>query len=409
VAHEIFHCVQYETLTGAQVSGSTGWWREGSAEWFAALAAPEDTAALKERFVRFDEESPTVGLQEMSYQAVVFFIWYADRSGLGSVIELLRRMPPTSDRSAQIDKLRSILSQEQWLQFAQDYLDLRITGYGPVPVMSRPLASEWNDLGHVGTILVRTPPFAIPRLTFRFSCGKWSVALRPDGRAFAAQLNGTGPWAPVPQEVEAGPEGVQYRLVHINVGPEPPRNTRIEIGVLETCNACLGIREIDECALGTWRQTDNNLIELLNSRVPNIGFQQSGETPLLSLRRDGSLQSGMLGFATAGTASEGGYATLNFGAGGTWSAKGGKLNTCIAAAEGAAEGILYDPEHTMPFSFANQPGEIAKTYTCGPGSLETRMEIPGLGEVIQRYAPQEAPPTPPPPAPEGIEIIMSKG
>src|SRR5690606_32516198 len=81
VAHEIFHCVQFATLSAAQMSsGATGtgsggdWWLEGSAEWFAGLAV-SDREVLSGRVARFDRLSADTTLYEMAYPAAVFFLW----------------------------------------------------------------------------------------------------------------------------------------------------------------------------------------------------------------------------------------------------------------------------------------------------------------------------------------------
>ncbi len=83
VAHEIFHCVQAATYSPGQYGayrrvGGAAWWIEGSAKWFASLALPDDSM-YQSRVDTFDALSPDTPLHRMTYSALPFFLWHAQR------------------------------------------------------------------------------------------------------------------------------------------------------------------------------------------------------------------------------------------------------------------------------------------------------------------------------------------
>src|SRR3546814_20037256 len=85
LAHEIFHCVQAATYSPGQYGayrseGGAAWWIEGSDEWFASLALPDDSM-YQSRVDEFDALAPDTQLHLIRYSALPFFLWHAQRPG----------------------------------------------------------------------------------------------------------------------------------------------------------------------------------------------------------------------------------------------------------------------------------------------------------------------------------------
>jgi hypothetical protein len=206
VAHELFHCVQEATLSPAQIGSSSGgtgaggdWWLEGSAEWFAALALPE-LGALPDRLARFDDVSDDTPLYEMAYEAVVFFLWLSDEKGPASIVPFLRGMAGSAGAGAQRRAMQSALSEDEWLTFAEAYLDRRIKHPHGTTISVNPSEGDTWRWIETRTQRIVLKPFVIRRGWVEFDCGKWATTVRPD-QSYAARSEG-GSWADLPGHID---------------------------------------------------------------------------------------------------------------------------------------------------------------------------------------------------------------
>ena len=119
IAHEMFHCLQFATLSPDQMAGvgaGADWWIEGSAEYFAAFAVPD--AAGTDRVGEFaDNTAAGVALSAMAYEASTFFYWLHQTRGIAALMPFLSGMAGAGDQHG---AMRAALSDAEWLQFARE-------------------------------------------------------------------------------------------------------------------------------------------------------------------------------------------------------------------------------------------------------------------------------------------------
>ncbi|MFN3960255.1 MAG: hypothetical protein ACK4NP_10115 [Parvularculaceae bacterium] len=151
VAHEFFHCVQYQAFPGNVESIASQWWVEGTAEYFAALVVPR----TYDRFAadRFDWDSmrlqiPNIGAtmddkgphyEDTGYPTNVFFSFLDSAEGIGTkaLFRLLKSLPERLE--AQIDLIAGdAVMRDALRRFAKAYAEndvpTRIEGLPRFPV-----------------------------------------------------------------------------------------------------------------------------------------------------------------------------------------------------------------------------------------------------------------------------------
>jgi len=410
VAHELFHCVQYATagrervLTLSRGEGAGGdWWVESSAEWFAELAVP-GTGELADRVAAFDATSVDTPLYEMSYEAVVFFLWLAGERGEDAVTRLFPRMADSASAEAQRAAMRGILSDEEWLEFAQAYLDRGIVGPGGDPIGSRPVGRQ---------ILVEEPapleltlePFVLGRRMLHFLCGRWRLRTAPAGANLESREPG-GEWGPVPPRVNAQDLDDNDHLLAVVNTASDAAELALEIEVEASCEPCGEVDEVDSCLVGTWRQSGGGAIEWIRRQLPPDitipRFEQSGS--LFVFRADGTyltapveVEMSVRARTAEGVArGEGGAVSWSAG---RWSAHEGTLTVCPDAESVRGAMTVTHPEGiSMTAPMVNpEPGRTAAMrYTCGEARLETSIRFPTspdpLTTVHSRVETEEATP-----------------
>jgi hypothetical protein len=262
VAHEVFHCLQYASLSAGQMAtvGAGGdWWIEGSAEYFAALAVP-DSIRFTDRSGAFDSAVDSgFALNGLAHEAVIFFYWLHQARGPSGLVPFMRGMAVSGDAPAQHAAMRTQLPDDEWLRFAQDYVD---TNFGHPqggelalsPPEGERLAFDENE-----TLEFPLLPFVISLGWANYDCGRWRNTLTPDDGNAAAQENGEGAWNTYPDEVDArdDPPG-RYRIAALHTGSEE-RTLSIEAERTVSCEPCGGTDELDACVAGTWIMTGGGL------------------------------------------------------------------------------------------------------------------------------------------------------
>ena len=277
--HELFHCVQLATLdaeltrSGSDGRGSGGdWWIEGSAEWFTALALPE-ADLLQQRLARFDRVSADTPLHQMSYEAVVFFLWLGSARQPWAIIPFLKRMALQPDAAAQTQAMTNALSLEGWMEFARHYLEGRIAHPHGTPVNCGPPAGE-QAVGFEGVASIELEPFVLYRGWYETTCSAMApelestghqsvhrlltsdaalerdVALTPDGthtvdgalnRGDPSQTNNAPPGKAATRE--------QFQFMGLAAAAEPVF-LQLEAALKNGCRPCQGAAAIDACLVG---------------------------------------------------------------------------------------------------------------------------------------------------------------
>jgi hypothetical protein len=245
LAHEIFHCVQYESWRDAARVGEAGWWVEGSAEYFAHLAAPGSGDG--QGFIdAFDRLSLTTSLTAMEYETVVFFAWLGHRGGPSAVGEFLGRMRPGD----QISVLRDLVPEPDWISFVETWLDGGILLPGGQLIQPAPMASGERRFDSSGDLTLTAKPYSIDRWGARFVRDK-RFDLTHDmggGRLAMKILNASGPWEPPPETISTCDREQRHILYFTTTGSETQATLSVTTDPDTTGAAC--------CLVGTWQPTD---------------------------------------------------------------------------------------------------------------------------------------------------------
>lgn len=396
IAHELFHCVQRSSLTDAQMHTTAGggaagggtWWVEGSADWFST-AAVLPPAYLQDRVRAFDSDSPSVALNAMSYDAYVFFAWLGGAHGPTSVVPFLRAMASSPDAGAQRTAMASALAADEWLRFAEDYLDQRIVDGQGASINSTPVSGdpwEWTDSRIQNT---RLEPFVLGRNRLSFRCGRWSVTPRP-ATSHAACAEGAAAWAAVPANIDttSGSNG-DFRLAAMNATASDI-SLAIDGRLAVRCAECAGTRAIDRCLVGAWEMTVDGMQQWMREHIHQVsvsGIGQVGNT--LTLNADGTFAAVAPHMTADVEAPDGahGRGVLGGAGSGRWSVAGGHLNLCpdTSALSGTITVTTRTGQTiTMPHP-AQEMTPSSTAYSCAGNSLTLTTQIGSMGSAVSTY------------------------
>jgi hypothetical protein len=248
LAHEIFHCIQYETWLSAARVAEAGWWVEGSAEYFAHLAAPG--TGLGQDFVQgFDSASLTRSLTELEYETVVFFAWLGNADP-GNVGNFLTRMAPGD----QISILQGLIGESDWASFVEAWLDGRLSLPGGTQILPAPYASGSTRFTRSGEITLSVKPYAINRWGAQFA-EDMLFDLTHDaatGRLKMKDLIGGEAWTDPPETINTC-EGERRTLIYLTTtGSETEATITVDTNEEDRGGTC--------CLTGKWLP-DNAALE----------------------------------------------------------------------------------------------------------------------------------------------------
>jgi hypothetical protein len=400
IAHEFFHCVQEASLSAAQMGSSSGgtgsggdWWIEGSAEWFAALALPE-LGPLADRTYRFDSTSADTPIYEMAYEAVVFFLWLNDEVGPSGVMPFLHQMASRAGAGAQRSAMQGVLTADQWLSFAQAYIDGNIKHPHGTPLSFNPSDGDTWRWTEARTERITLEPFVIRRGWVEFECGEWTTEVQP-GESYASRAEG-GPWGDLPENIDTndGGEG-RFRFVGL-AARSSDRTLRVRVDLEAGCQPCGGSSAIDACIVGRWQETGGGPIEWMQKLLqrPKV-VEGERHNVVNTYEADGTFATARLAaeLTTIAETSEGdvrgdGKATSQ--SSGRWSAEDGRLNLCQDQLHFQGEVKMTAPDGmtaTMELPTPRTPENVTMRYTCSETSLETTLTFPGIPEpMVTHYS-----------------------
>jgi len=376
---------QMHTSNFGSPGGGT-WWIEGSAEWFTTLALPAPSYQPT-RVTGFDADSPTTALNDMTYQAYVFFAWLGSSAhGPNSVVPFLQQMAASSSAGAQRTAMAAALPDAEWLRFAEDYMDRDIRDGQGVSIGSSPqdgATIEWAD---TRTERLALAPFTLVRRNLSVHCGRWRFAPRPS--QYHAAKPPSGAWGDLPGDLDnlANDHG-DFRFVAMNASAS---DVVLQLAVTRTaaCEECGGVRAIDECLIGQWELTVDGALAFAREHFPGRAVSvpsRVGNT--LTLSRDGT-------FATGQTHVEGdavdrgvhGHAVMDSQGSGRWSAAHGQVTYCVdqASLTGQVTATARGYSGTAPISAAIPP-MATHAYTCGGDTFTQTTQVGRLGAVTSTY------------------------
>lgn len=392
VAHELFHCVQFASLSLAQMrtgaaEGSSGgtWWMEGSASWFMTLAEPAP-AYLRTRVEVFDRDSPRVALNRMSYDAYVFFAWLAGAHGMEAVMPFLHAMAPSASEAAQRAAMTRALSAEEWMHFAEDYLDQRIRDGHGVDIGSTPLHGATYTWDATRTQRVALQPFVLTRADLTVHCGRWRFEPAP-ARFHAASPGTDEAWAPVPASLDAMDGEREFRFAGMAAGSDDVA-LRIAGTREASCSECAGSHEVDQCLVGTWELTTHGAEQWMREHgqpVQLTGVARANNT--MTLLEDGTFTTGAARVDAAVHSDDmRGTGRMVGQSSGRWSAAGGRFNVCpdATALTGTVTVIVHGRSVTVPTPSGPAP-DSSQPYTCNGTSLQVTMSMGSAGTVQSIY------------------------
>jgi hypothetical protein len=387
IAHEFFHCVQYHETVMPNTSSVHGsetdeWWVEGGAEWFATEATPG--AVENFQFISdFDNASKDTPITGLSYEALVFWWWFAQTRGRSEAASTILGLPLGAE--AQADAFAEIVGEEEFHDFGKYYLSGRIQmpGGGEAPTL--PDYGEprvWSESKSEDFEAGRN---VVYRTILEFSCGAWNLTQESlNGKTSVAKPR--EPFRELPPRVQSnGDDPVRFFFLGTSVSEDGFQAT-----IRAEKEACAPCRHPDpdgpeSCLIGNWELVAGGygakVADLLNRpelqvlTYPDperfLTFQANGQITASSAGEAGHLES----------ATKDGNIIADFNLAltknGYWSADGERLHICYqAGGEFNLSGILIDPKGDRD-SF-NQPNYLGpaieqrsvRTYRCEGNQME---------------------------------------
>ena len=240
LAHEVFHCIQFNTWPDFL---DEGWIQEGTAEYFAYLAKPDYRADF---IAEFDNTIQGTALPRLVYPAVAFWLWMGHQDGPTTVRDFIPAA--TTDMEAQIPA-------DRWLDFGKAYFDGTIKmPDGATPMPSTPRIGE----AHVISADLHVPspsfaPYTLHERQIEFARGKRyriTYGPRPDDAKFVWRKADGGAWGDPPTEVDTCEGAQRFRLLYASTNSFDfgDMDIRVESGPT-----------VCTCPAGTWEETPESL------------------------------------------------------------------------------------------------------------------------------------------------------
>jgi hypothetical protein len=403
IAHEMFHCVQYASLSPEQMLGvgaGGDWWIEGSAEAFAAMAVPSADAITNARGADFDAAvSAGAALDTLSYEMAVFFYWLTGTRGWEALMPFLSGMAGAGDQHG---AMREALSPEEWLDFAKAWEERTITHPQGHPALfgDAPFGESWIwDITR--TERKDAGAFTLSFGWAQYACGKWASEARPGDGSLAVKEEG-GPWADWPEEVDTreNPDGGLYRFLALPVedGEIAVRGERTA-----SCEPCRGSTEIDRCLVGQWQLTGGGPMQWMIDHGVPVSRNAMGDL-FLTLFEDGTFRTDSVRVDYQLRVDTSDHVMISdalgtvFGTAGRWSVpRAGTLAACYDAGGGAAGTVTTQIDSTtVTTGFPGAPfaGDGGAPYSCGGGRFTTTIDMPRFGDMVHEFSLVAPPPEP---------------
>jgi hypothetical protein len=275
IAHEIFHCFQAWNLNHQLIGpgNDSTWWREGSAEYFSNVVYPAVNNEHQHKNA-FSRKSTTVPLMEMDYENFAFFQFLGNRIDPEGVIAMLRTMPITPGRVAQITALAAVPGMEDTFEeFVQAIMDNTLEDTDESVIEFEENFTNQFYFNVIGSKDFSGKPFVVARYQVGFP-NKKSIVFETTssdggGRSAWHLSELVGEWEPLslfPTDTVGGCDELLYKLYVITTIPGTERTSSI---------AATMITEIpcgsDECLIGRWEATNDSVISYMQSVVDKGG------------------------------------------------------------------------------------------------------------------------------------------
>ena len=388
VAHELFHCVLFATVSNAPNNGL--WWVEGAPETFAAYAVSNSRPETLGFASQFENSVRSlVPLYRMSYENIVLFSWVLDRFGPDTLIPRLRRAV-AAERGAGADSgavaMRAAFEPDELQSFAEAVADNAIPHpQGGTFELTREGDEIWA-FRDGGAHDIPLPAFVLRRGQLEFRCGAWSPEVTPGVapmrvRPMEGDAWGTLPWTIDTEEPES------YRMAAISAAQRTV-NLVVRAERTRSCLPCAGVREVDACLVGTWQMTGGGPVAWMKSQGLPITSAQTGPQ-IVAFQGDGIYATEPFKGSLTMELSEEQRGEADIAvtvAVGRWSVTEGTLNICqdSGGLNGQMTARTSDATMTRDISQPGQ-GELSQGYSCSEDSLSTTMAFPGMPAMTTEY------------------------
>ena len=257
VAHEVFHCFEWQNYHDSMLDLSGRlWWSEAAAEYFSNVAYPEVNHEHRLSLM-FDGASIDQTLFEMSYENFVFFQFFGNELNNGAIISLLAGAPPAGGASAQESYLASYPGMDDLFhRFAEHYMNIQIADSGGGVIPSIPETPEQITLNPTDVYPVPTRSFQVRRLVLVFPEDKRYALAEQDNEGLTGRVRplSVADWQPLPANLTAGCN--QRELVYLVTGTTPGGFTPQISSTVTDLERNVGC---DRCLVGSWLMDNNSM------------------------------------------------------------------------------------------------------------------------------------------------------
>ena len=384
IAHELFHCIQYQTWPTKVFQANNGWWVEGSAEYFGVLAVPERDSEFQ---ASFGDESQVSGLfqtggdNDLTYENVAFFSWLHQQGGGPAVGQFLTSLPAGPAPHS----LQSVLSLSQWAAFTEDLLEGTITLPGGWGVPKGRTVDIMVVNSDARELTWQTDAFRTVRIGFEVNNpGRYEVSVRGPNGFQSRFRQGEGDWQTFPATLE-GCRNSAPALAYA-VTTQGPLEYVTTYNKIEDCSPCETAGVLDRCLAGTWAMTGGGPIEWMRANGMPSDVNVQVTDVIMRLTRGGDFIANPTRTDLNATDDIGREWTglgQSQGQAGYWGAADGVLHFCPLSGEIAATASVDGRTYFKTFFGAGDGVQV--TYTCAGDTLTTTMPIPGLSPMDTIY------------------------
>jgi hypothetical protein len=265
IAHEIVHCFQSWNLTNQylRTGADSKWWSEGMAEYFSNLVYDHVNSEHQYR-ERFSNFSTTVPLTNMSYENFAFFQFMGNRIGPRGVIAMLRTMPTTPGRDAQLAALAAVPGMENTFEeFVHAVMDNTLEDTDKSVIEFPEAFTDQVYFTDIENKDFSGQPFVVARFLASFPSEKsYVVETLSEGPGHSAwrPKELVGGWGPFPATAAGKCEELLYSGYVITTTPGAERKETVATTMV-TADPC------DKCLFGRWEATNDSVISYMQSVV----------------------------------------------------------------------------------------------------------------------------------------------
>ncbi len=292
-AHEVFHCVQFWSYPDAAKLAAGDWWKEGSAEFFAAQVQM-DNARLENLGSKFIETIETTPLIKQPYNSVVFFAWLWSQ-GPDKMAAFFKGVSASDTDYNQMNSTLQSVGEMELQQFAQALIDGKIampSGYTFPAPPDQVATTAINDDDKQIELTVK--PFTIVRHALHFSNGTYNAWA--GGSSFYKREQSGGDWSELDPMETIEPESckdIRMLLTARFVSDVLADKTTLVAHRQKQCLDCVKMPKVDQCVVGKWKMSNEALLTYLqatNGQSKMSNFSGVGGTAVLVFDNDGSAQ-----------------------------------------------------------------------------------------------------------------------